>query len=323
MAVDVRRLLIVIALVAGGVAAMWVFVLGDPADEEAGFTDAQIVEATAEPSRAVPVGLRDGEQAPDFEISRMDGTRVRLSDFRGQPVVISFFALWCGGCLAEMPVLQSAQSERGVDHFTVLAVNAGETRERAQEFIDIIDAPFVWTLDFDLTVSDAYGVHGLPHTVFIDAEGIVRTTYAGATNRVRLDTYLDAVVRGTEPAPLPNELRFVTRIPRDHVLDVDVRDASTVVLSSRRLRCDVAYCADSVSEALLGTAGVLAVSAAAGRTADESSLEVRFDSETVTAEALVETVVALLDGLPDPLFRGVPLVVRTGSGDADAERETE
>lgn len=320
MAVDVRRLALVLTLVAAALAVLFAVALRDPADEEAGFTDARLLEApTAEADGApLKVGLRDGEQAPDFEISTMDGERVRLSDLRGKPVVISFYALWCGGCLAEMPVLKAAQGARGLDNLTVLAVNAGETRDRAQEFIDVIQAPFTWTLDFDLTVTDAYAVHGLPHTVFIDAGGIVRTTFTGVTNRARLDTYLDATFEAAAPAALPDEIRFVTRIPRDHVLEAATPDPGVLVLTSRRLRCDLAYCAGSLADALRATPGVRSVTPRPGPTPSAPSIEVTFDPAATTPDALIALTVAHLAAIPDPLFRNIPLIVRpAGSGSAE------
>lgn len=313
MTVDLRRLALVLALLAAAVAAVYGFVVPDAPNGEDGFADARIVDPPPAAAAPVKVGLRDGEQAPDFEISTPDGARVRLSDLRGQPVVLSFFALWCGGCLAEMPVLKEAQAQRGLDRLSVLAVNTGETRDRALEFIDVIDAPFTWTLDFDLTVTDAYGVHGLPHTVFIDANGIVRTTYTGVTNRSRLNTYLDAAFAAAEAAPAPDEIKFVTPIPRDHTLHVTPGAGGELLLASRRLRCDAAYCADSLTTALRGTAGVLEVTSAAGPTPAEPALTVRYDPALTSADALVALTVVHLEGLLDPLFRNTPLVVRPTS----------
>ncbi len=303
-----RRLVLAVLLAGAVLVPLYLFVFPSGADESLGLANARLVDTPASPD--LNVGLKDGELAPDFEMSTSEGSRFRLSDLRGRPVVVSFFALWCGSCLSEMPVVKAAQEERGLDSFTVLAINTGESRERAMEFIDIIDAPFLWGLDFDLTVSDAYGVHGLPYTIFIDADGIVRTTYTGATNKSRLSTYLDAMLASAKPAPLPNELKFVTNIPREHVLHVDARGDDQLVLTSRRLRCDYAYCADSIAAALRGMPGVVTVLAAQNPGTGEPALEVRFAPSEVSQDAIVTTTVAALSELDDPLFRATPLDVR-------------
>jgi thiol-disulfide isomerase/thioredoxin len=234
---------------------------------------------------------------------------VRLSDLRGRPVLINFFALWCGSCLAEMPVVKEVHAERGVRSFTVLAVNTGESRARAMEFIDFIDAPFVYGLDFDLTISDSYGVRGLPQTIYIDANGVVRAVYAGQANKSRLNAYLDAAFAAGEPRPQPFELRLVSNIPREHVLLLDAREPGLLALASRRLRCDATYCADSIASELEARSGVISVQE--GRTDDgEQALEVRFDASLIGQDEIVNAVVTALESLADPLYDS-PLEVRS------------
>jgi peroxiredoxin len=211
VSVDIRRLVLALFVLAVASAPLYFLVLRNGSERPAGFTNARLIDTppvsdNTQVTAAAPqkVGLKAGELAPNFEISAPDGSRVRLSDLRGRPVLISFFALWCGSCLAEMPEIKAVQTERGRESFTVLAVNTGESRDRAMEFIDFIDAPFVYGLDFDLTVSDAYGVRGLPHTFYIDASGVVRAAYTGQANKSRLNAYLDAAVNGAEPGPCPS-----------------------------------------------------------------------------------------------------------------------
>jgi thiol-disulfide isomerase/thioredoxin len=315
MSIDVRRLLLALVVLGVTVAPLYFFVLQSGADKEEGFANARLVDtppvrgvAIGAGEQQAKVGTKNGELAPDFEISTPDGSRLRLSELRGRPVLISFFALWCGSCLAEMPEIKAVQEERGLESFTVLAVNTGETRERAMEFIDFIDATFVYGLDFGLTVSDAYGIHGLPYTVYIDASGVVRAAYAGQANSSRLNAYLDAAFKGAEPSDQPFEIRLISSIPREHVLQVESQGPGTLLLTSRRLRCDSTYCADSVAAALKTMSGVSGVQAATAKDG-QPALEVRFTPDSIAQAEIVSAVVGMLNAIDDPLF-DTPLEVR-------------
>ncbi len=102
----------------------------------------------------------------------------------------------------------------------MLAVNAGESRPDAEEFIDFLDAPFVYAMDPGLVLSDAYGVYGLPLSVFLDANGVVRGVYRGHANPEVLDTYVTAAIDAEPPGEVPVVLRIVSTIYRPNVLVV-------------------------------------------------------------------------------------------------------
>ena len=210
------RLLAGAVILAAMLVPAYFFVIRDEA--EPGIARAELVETVA----GGPVGLDVGEYAPDFEISTPEGERVRLSDLRGRPAVVNFWATWCGSCLTEMPDLKALQEARGVDNVSILAVNAGETRAQANEFIDFLDAPFVFALDPGLVVSDAYGVYGLPLSVFLDAEGVVRGVYQGHAQPEILETLVKAAFDAAPHGELPAVIRTVSHIPRDRVLTVFV-----------------------------------------------------------------------------------------------------
>ncbi len=118
-----------------------------------------------------------GTLAPDFVLEESGtGNQVALSDFRGQPVVLNFWATWCVPCRTEMPDLQEAHNEEGV---VVLAVNWQESDTVVQGFLDEFDLTFPTVLDSQGTVRQHYGVVGLPATFFIDAEGVLRARNFG------------------------------------------------------------------------------------------------------------------------------------------------
>jgi peroxiredoxin len=298
--IDPRRLVIGAAVLAALFLPLYFLVLRPGEETDPAVRAPALVDTP--PSDAAPeVGLEAGQLAPDFEISTVDGRRVRLSDFRGRPVVVNFFALWCSSCLTEMPEIKAAQEERGLDTFAVLAVNAGETRERALEFVDFLDAPFTYGLDTNLTVSDAYRVFGLPATVFIDAQGVIQTVYAGYTGRERLDIFLDAAISAQPPGEVPLEIRLISTIPRERVLSVETLGAGELRFSSRSLRCDAGYCGiEEVIADLETFASVKVVDRDDG--AADPSITVRFDAGLLSREQIVEITIQALESRADPVY---------------------
>jgi peroxiredoxin len=298
--IDPRRLVIGAAVFAALFVPLYFLILQPGEETDPAVQDAVLVE-TPPNAGATEVGLEVGQLAPDFEISTTDGRRIRLSDFRGRPVVVNFFALWCTSCLTEMPEIKAAQEERGLDSFAVLAVNAGETKERALELVDFLQAPFTYGLDTNLVISDAYRVFGLPATVFIDAEGVIQTVYAGYTGQERLDIFLDAAISAKPPGELPVVLRLVNTIPRDRMLAVETVDEGEIKLTSRSLRCDTGYCGvEAVIQDLESFANVSVVSR--DDDAANPSLTVRFDPALLTREQVVEIAVQALETREDPVY---------------------
>jgi thiol-disulfide isomerase/thioredoxin len=295
---DLRRLLLALPVIAALGAALYVFVLRT--DDGAGIEAVRLLDTPATAGRAV--GVDAGKLAPDFEISSPDGRRVRLSELRGRAVLVNFWATWCGSCLSEMPSIKALQEERGLDAFSVLAVNAGETRAEALEFIDFLDAPFIYGLDSELVLSDAYGVYGLPLSIFIDAEGVVQAVYRGHAEQARLAAYVDAAIGARPPGELPPALRTISTIPRERSLTVEARGSDRVVFSSRSLRCDASYCADPAIEGLRRLAGIASVDTETGGVAP--SLSVRFDPKATPQQQVVDHLVAALSALPDPVYEG-------------------
>ena len=114
------------------------------------------------------------ELAPDFTVYDADGNAYRLSDFRGTPVVLNFWASWCGPCKSEMPDFdeKAAQLAGKVQFLMVnLTDGAQETVETASAFIAQQGYTFPVFYDTDQSAAYAYGVYSIPTTYFIDAEG--------------------------------------------------------------------------------------------------------------------------------------------------------
>ncbi|MCW5873386.1 MAG: TlpA family protein disulfide reductase [Anaerolineales bacterium] len=128
-----------------------------------------------------------GSPAPDFVLENLQGQPVRLSELRGQPVLLNFWATWCGPCRQEMPTIQARYNQGG---FAVLAVDFAESRQQVQGFLDEIGVELPVVLDSDGSVQELYRVRGYPSTFFIDAQGIIRFFHIGELSAANIDNYL-------------------------------------------------------------------------------------------------------------------------------------
>jgi len=128
---------------------------------------------------ALPPAPAIGHPAPDFTLPTLAGGQVTLSDLAGQPVVLNFWASWCGPCRAEMPELQRLHDRLGEAGMAVLGVNQGESPDTAAAFLEKLGLSFPVALDQRTGVSQQYLVNSLPTTFFIDREGVIRSTFIG------------------------------------------------------------------------------------------------------------------------------------------------
>lgn len=141
-------------------------------------------------------GVRKGELAPDFEMVDTAGNPVRLSDFRGQRVLINFWATWCPPCRAEMPQIQKFYEKRRNDGIVVLAVNLTST-ERSPEavgsFTNQHGLTFPVLLDRKGDVMKTYQVRAYPTSYIVDQDGIVREKFQGAVNEDMIRQAMDKI----------------------------------------------------------------------------------------------------------------------------------
>ncbi len=135
--------------------------------------------------------------APDFTVYDIDGNEVHLSDFVGKPIVLNFWASWCGPCKSEMPEFEEKYKEQNADvQFLMVNMTDGgrETVEIASEFIADQGYTFPVFYDTKSNASYLYSVYSLPTTYFIDKEGYMVAYAAGAIDASTLQKGIDMIL---------------------------------------------------------------------------------------------------------------------------------
>lgn len=120
-----------------------------------------------------------GLPAPDFALKSSTGENLRLSEFRGDVVLINFWATWCGPCRQEMPLLDQLYTRYERVGFSLLGVNIDDDSARAMEMIKELGVSFPVLFDARKEVSQLYNVDAMPVTVLVDREGTVRYVHKG------------------------------------------------------------------------------------------------------------------------------------------------
>jgi thiol-disulfide isomerase/thioredoxin len=119
--------------------------------------------------------------APQFTLDSRGGPKISLAQYKGQVVMLNFWASWCGPCRQEMPLLENIYKKYNKMGFTLIGVNVEPDSKDAEGFLKGLQAPvsFPVIYDKDSTVSKAYDVQGMPSTVIIDRKGNIRVLHRG------------------------------------------------------------------------------------------------------------------------------------------------
>lgn len=138
----------------------------------------------------------EAAKAVDFVVYDAEGNEVRLTEYMGKPIIVNFWASWCGPCMSEMPAFEEKYQEYGDEiQFMMINVTDGdrETVDSAVSFIEESGYTFPAFYDTQLNASGRYYVYYLPTTYFIDAEGYLVTYATSALSADVLQTGIDMI----------------------------------------------------------------------------------------------------------------------------------
>ncbi|GAB4575480.1 MAG: TlpA disulfide reductase family protein [Anaerolineae bacterium] len=165
------------------------FVLGILVLVAAGLPDAAAIMRDLDPNEGGGVPVIGGE-APAFTAVTVDGTRISGESLRGQPIVVNFWATWCGPCQIEMPELQALYSDRQDAGLRVLAVNVNEAPQVFVPWARSQGLTFDLVADGEGQLQTLFHVRGVPQTIVIGADGMIRDIFYGPIKFDRLQRVL-------------------------------------------------------------------------------------------------------------------------------------
>ncbi len=120
-----------------------------------------------------------GQSAPDFTLNTVDGAAVSLRDYRGNVVMLNFWASWCPACRSEMSAINTYYEAHKDEGFVVIGINLGEETQAVNKFMTTTSLSFPIVMDHDGEVADLYGVLGLPTSFFVSRTGEIVGYWSG------------------------------------------------------------------------------------------------------------------------------------------------
>ncbi|MBM4446742.1 MAG: redoxin domain-containing protein [Chloroflexi bacterium] len=190
--------------------------------------------------------------APDFTLKSVNGDTVSLSDFRGKPVMLTFWKIDCPACEFQMPHMQALYAEYQTEEIAMLTVNVGDRATRIQEFIESHGLTLPVLLDGKGRVAKTYGLPGVPMTFLIDSEGIVKAYQIGSfKSREAIESALAQVFPSLTLTPKVEAGPEIGKLAPDFTLQT--LDGRSITLSNFRgktvlLNLWVSSCAACVDE---------------------------------------------------------------------------
>lgn len=134
------------------------------------------------------------EFAPPFTFELLDGKTFNLSDYKGKPVLINFFASWCLPCREEMPVLEKMGQEYSQKGVIFLGIAIDDTEAKMKDFVARYGVTFPVGLDKTATIQKSFGIYGIPTTYFIDKQGVINYSHSGSVTEELLRNELDKLL---------------------------------------------------------------------------------------------------------------------------------
>jgi cytochrome c biogenesis protein CcmG/thiol:disulfide interchange protein DsbE len=140
------------------------------------------------------VSARIGAPAPQFAVADLNGNPIRLADLRGRPVIVNFWASWCGPCVEEFPLLQRALEAHRGEGLAIIGIVYADRSEAARAFIGRMGATWPSAMDPDGRLAREYSIFGPPETFFIDRRGTLVSRQIGQLSAADLERQLSAIL---------------------------------------------------------------------------------------------------------------------------------
>ncbi len=190
--------------------------------------------------------------APDFSLKNTNGESVSLSDFRGKPVMLTFWKINCAACQFQIPYTQAFYNEWSSDTIAVLTVNVGDSASAVQNYVTSFGITYPILLDPQGKIAQTYGIPGVPVTFLIDSEGIMKAYKIGAfQSREEIESALESVFPSLTLSPKTSVGPEIGNVAPDFTLQTT--DGQSITLSKFRgktvlLNFWVSSCAACVDE---------------------------------------------------------------------------
>ncbi len=137
---------------------------------------------------------KEGQRAPNATLVDLQGSQLKISDFRGRPLIINFWATWCPPCRAEIPELDAVYREHRDKGLEVLGIDYGEDSQTVQGFLKGMEVSYRIVLDPYDEAADGYRIAALPTSFFVDSEGIIRAVHLGGMDRQAIEQKLAKIL---------------------------------------------------------------------------------------------------------------------------------
>jgi thiol-disulfide isomerase/thioredoxin len=129
--------------------------------------------------RETPVAPEVGALAPPIEIQSLNGTHFSLAALRGNPIIVNFWATWCGPCIVETPMLQAVYEKFRSDGLRIIGIDVRESPAEVMDWQAKFGITYDLVIDRDGRLNNLYQVRGLPTTYFIERDGVIRDIVRG------------------------------------------------------------------------------------------------------------------------------------------------